>query len=76
MANLAEGFERGTDRDFLRFVQIARGSCAEVRSHLYAARDAGYIEADLFKDLWTKADEVGRITHGLRTAIARRLAAR
>ena len=43
MANIAEGFERGSNRDFVRFLYMARGSAGEVRSHLYVARDLDYI---------------------------------
>lgn len=70
MANLAEGFDRGTNRDFLRFVQMARGSCAEVRSHLHAARAAGDIDQADLDRLLAQAEEIGRVTHGLRAALA------
>jgi four helix bundle protein len=45
MNNLAEGFERSTNPDFARFLDHAKGSCAEVRSLYYAAEDLGYISA-------------------------------
>jgi four helix bundle protein len=43
MANIAEGFERDAVTQFLYFLKIARASCNEVRSHLYAAFDEGYL---------------------------------
>ena len=44
MSNIAEGFDRGTNKEFIYFLTIARGSVAEVRSLLYAAQDIGYLE--------------------------------
>lgn len=46
-----------------------------MRSHLYATRSAGLIGAGDFERLWARADEIGKITHGLRSALAKRLAA-
>jgi four helix bundle protein len=42
MSNIAEGFERGSNTEFVQFLFVARASCAEVRSHLYVALDLGY----------------------------------
>jgi four helix bundle protein len=43
MNNIAEGFDRGSNKDFVKFLFIARGSAAEVRSLLYVALDQGYV---------------------------------
>lgn len=49
MNNIAEGFERGTKKDFAKFLYISRGSTGEVRSILYVARDLGYISEAEFE---------------------------
>ena len=71
MANVAEGAGWGGDREFARFLVIARGSAAEVRSHLWVARDVGHIDAASFERLAGEVREIecmigGRI-HRLRT---------
>jgi four helix bundle protein len=49
MNNIAEGFERGTNKDFAKYIFIARGSAGEVRSMLYVALDQDYLTGETFK---------------------------
>jgi len=50
--NIAEGFERGSNKDFAKFLFIARGSVGEVRSMLYLALDQKYITEQQFEDAY------------------------
>ena len=75
MSNIAEGFERGRPTEFHQFLSIAKGSCAELRSQLYIALDAGYLNDTEFVVLMSQAVEVGRILGGLRASVGRRRAA-
>lgn len=63
MANIAEGFERGSTQEFIRFLYIARGSAGEVRSHLYVARDLEYIEQPSFERIQKQAISVSRVIY-------------
>ena len=71
MSNIAEGFDRGGRGQFHQFLSTAKASCAEVRSQLYVALDAGYLTQSGFDDLLARAHEVSRIVSGLRPAVER-----
>jgi four helix bundle protein len=64
MSNIAEGFERGGNREFLHFLGIAKGSAGEVRSHLYVALDVGLLDQESFERLYQLTSEVSRIIAG------------
>lgn len=49
MNNIAEGFERNNNKEYIKFLGYSKGSAGEVRSMLYVATDLGYISQDSFK---------------------------
>ncbi len=60
MSNIAEGFERGSDRDFRHFLFIAKASAGEVRSLLYVALDLEYIDPPTYASLTEQSGRISR----------------
>jgi four helix bundle protein len=71
MSNIAEGFDRESIAERLHFYVIAKASCAELRSQLYVALDAGYMDQPTFDTLQAKADRTARVLSGLRSSTNR-----
>jgi four helix bundle protein len=71
MSNIAEGFERGGDREFIQFLSNAKGSCGEVRSQLYAALDEEYLTQGEFDELCRLCLDVSRLISGFMTYLRR-----
>ncbi len=63
-SNIAEGFERGGNREFMQALAIAKGSAGEVRSQLYVALDESYIDEVVFTDLQEQCLRVSRVLAG------------
>jgi four helix bundle protein len=59
MHNTAEGFDSGSDAEFVRFLRYAQRSCTEVQSELYVALDQEYISTEQFQNLY----ELAKQTH-------------
>jgi len=64
MNNIAEGFERRGDKEFRKFLFIAKGSSGEVRSMLYLALELKYIDEKNFKDLYNRSIEITKMLSG------------
>ena len=72
MDNIAEGFERDGNKEFINFLYIAKGSCGEVRSQIIRASDVGFIDDDtakrLYNDCLNLSKSIAKFIASLRTS--------
>jgi len=66
-SNIAEGFERGGNKEFIQFLSHSKGSCGEARSQLYVALDETYVAQDEFQELYDMCIEISRLLDGFIT---------
>ena len=64
-SNIAEGFDRQSNKEFVRFLYIALGSCSETKSLIYLALRLKHCDEATQGSLLNKANEICRIIHGL-----------
>ena len=67
LSNIAEGFERGGNAEFIQFLSIAKGSVGEIRAQLYVALDCQYIDSAQFDGLVSVTKELSRKLSALMT---------
>jgi four helix bundle protein len=63
-SNIAEGFERNTDKEFVYFLYVAKASAGEVRSQIYLAFDLDYITKNQFEELLESITEISKLLSG------------
>ncbi|OGP24358.1 MAG: hypothetical protein A2038_03695 [Deltaproteobacteria bacterium GWA2_57_13] len=72
MSNIAEGFCRRTNKEFVQFLFVAKGSCAEVQSLLYAGLDQNYLSQEKFDAIYRRTDLIARLLSRLITYLLHR----
>jgi len=65
MNNIAEGFERKSNKEFVYFLFVAKGSCREVRSMLYLAKELNKISEKQFNEFYKLSVEISKLISGL-----------
>jgi four helix bundle protein len=65
LSNIAEGFERDGNKEFLQFLSQAKGSCGEIRAQLYIALDQAYMGDAQFQEVLEQTMRVSRLIAGL-----------
>jgi four helix bundle protein len=69
-SNIAEGTSRMSQTDFARFIEIATGSVFEVVSQSFIGRRQAFLMEETFAELYSAADEIGRMLSGLRKSLS------
>jgi four helix bundle protein len=73
-SNVAEGHERDSDKEFVRFLNISKGSCGELRTQLYISRKLDFIKKTDSDRLVKESKEISAMLHGLSRAVRKRIA--
>ena len=74
MSNVAEGFSRRSNKEFVQFLFISKSSATEVQSEAYVALDQNYISQDTFQQIYDQAEKVSKLDSGLITYLLKNYA--
>jgi four helix bundle protein len=74
-SNIAEGSERGSKKDFVRFLKYAKGSCGELRTQIYIGMDIGYITPYQGKEWLSETREISAMLVAFINSIEKQLIA-
>lgn len=67
MSNIAEGFSRRSNKEFIQYLFVSKSSATEVQSQAYVALDQKYITQKTFDDIYNQAEKLSRLNSGLIT---------
>lgn len=73
-SNIAEGMERDSQKEFLKFLRYAKGSCGELRSQVYIGQEIGYIKKPIAQEWIQETKEISAMLVGLMKSIQSRIA--
>ena len=71
-SNIAEGSSRRSKQEFMRFINIAKGSLAELETQFIVALRLNFIKEDILKTILSKSDEIGRMMQGLYSSLEKK----
>jgi len=64
MSNIAEGFSRRSNKEFIQYLFISKSSAAEIQSHFYVALDQNYVTQETFEQIYNQAEIVSKLDSG------------
>lgn len=67
MSNIAEGFSRRSNKEFIQYLFISKSSSTEVQSEAYVASDQKYISQEIFENIYNQAEKVSKLNSGFIT---------
>jgi len=72
-ANIAEGWGRGTTKEYMQFLRIARGSLLEVETQMTISRNLGYVNAQIQEPILQNIQEINKMMNALISSLKHRL---